>query len=95
LAVSSGRREARSWSEDILAERVEVSKNHIGYIEPGEREPSLEVAVRIARVLGLSLDQIFLDARRELEAEHAPAGCLSRRPKARTADRNLVGRGSS
>ena len=70
LAVSSARK-ARSWSQDILAERVEVSKNHIGYIERGEREPSLEVAVRIARVLGLSLDQIFLDARRELEAEKA------------------------
>jgi DNA-binding XRE family transcriptional regulator len=41
---------------------VDVSKNHIGYIERGERVPSLDVAVRLAKVLGLSLDSVFLEA---------------------------------
>jgi transcriptional regulator with XRE-family HTH domain len=60
-AVSLARR-ARGWSQDLLAERVDVSKNHIGYIERGERVPSLDVGVRIARALGLSLDEVFLEA---------------------------------
>ena len=60
-AISAARR-ARTWSQDVLAERLDVSKNHIGYIERGERAPSLDVAVRLAKVLGLSLDSVFLEA---------------------------------
>lgn len=69
-AVSAARR-ARNWSQDVLAERVDVSKNHVGYIERGERMPSLDVAVRLAKILGLSLDSVFFDA-----AAAAPARSL-------------------
>jgi transcriptional regulator with XRE-family HTH domain len=60
-AAISAARKRRNWSQEVLAERVDVSKNHIGYIERGERIPSLDVAVRIAKALGLSLDCVFLE----------------------------------
>lgn len=59
-AIASARHE-RGWSQDDLAERLQLSKNHIGFLERGDRLPSVGVLVRIARGLGLSLDEILLD----------------------------------
>lgn len=45
-----------------LSERVECSDGHIGQIERGKGIPSLDVVVKIANVLKVSLDQLMVDS---------------------------------
>jgi putative transcriptional regulator len=42
-----------------LADRVDVTRQTIIAIEQGRYSPSLEMAFRIARALGVPLDQVF------------------------------------
>ena len=42
-----------------LAKRVGVFQSEISEIETGERKPSVYLAKRIARALGVSLDELF------------------------------------
>jgi DNA-binding XRE family transcriptional regulator len=46
-------------SRQELAEQVGVHYQTIGYIERGEYSPSLVLALRIASVLGTSIEEIF------------------------------------
>jgi putative transcriptional regulator len=46
-------------SRQGLAEQVGVHYQTIGYIERGEYSPSLVLALRIATVLGASVEDIF------------------------------------
>jgi putative transcriptional regulator len=46
-------------SRQELAEAVGVHYQTIGYIERGEYSPSLVLALRIASVLGASVEEIF------------------------------------
>ena len=46
-------------SRQELAEQVGVHYQTIGYIERGEYSPSLVLALRIATVLGASVEEIF------------------------------------
>ncbi len=46
-------------SRQELAEQVDVHYQTIGYIERGEYLPSLVLALRIASVLGASVEEIF------------------------------------
>jgi len=46
-------------SRQELAEQVGVHYQTIGYIERGEYAPSLVLALRIASVLGASVEEIF------------------------------------
>lgn len=43
-----------------LARRVGVTRQTLNAIEGAKYSPSLEVAFRIARVFGLSLDDVFV-----------------------------------
>ncbi len=42
-----------------LAERIGVTRQTVIAIEQGRYSPSLEVAFKIARVLGVPLDRVF------------------------------------
>lgn len=42
-----------------LSERAHISKSYLQRIEAGEATPSLEVMVRIARALGVPLDDLY------------------------------------
>lgn len=42
-----------------LANLVGVTPKYIGFIENGERNPSLQVAQKIANALGYGIDDIF------------------------------------
>lgn len=44
-----------------LSERARVSKSYLQRIEAGEATPSLEVMVRIAKALGVPLDELYKD----------------------------------
>ncbi|PVX31524.1 transcriptional regulator [Sphingomonas pokkalii] len=46
-------------SRRALAEAVEVNPQTIGYLERGDYKPSLELAMRIARVFGVPVELIF------------------------------------
>ena len=46
-------------SQDSLARSVGISRNSIGSIERGEYIPLLTHALRIARVLGVNVEDIF------------------------------------
>jgi putative transcriptional regulator len=52
-------RTERGWTQAELAERLEVSRNSVNAIETGRYEPSLTLALRIARVFGKGVEEIF------------------------------------
>jgi len=54
-------RTERGWTQAELAERLKVSRNSVNAIETGRYEPSLTLALRIARVFGKSVEEIFFD----------------------------------
>lgn len=52
-------RNAAGLSRQELADQVDVHYQTIGYIERGEYSPSLVLALKIASVLGVSVEEIF------------------------------------
>ncbi len=52
----------RGWSQAFLAEKLEVSRQSVNAIETGRYDPSLPLAFRVARLFGLRIEDIFLDA---------------------------------
>ena len=55
-------RAERSWSQQDLAERLEVSRQSVNAIETGKYDPSLPLAFRIARLFEMPIEAIFDDA---------------------------------
>lgn len=53
-------RAEREWSQQDLAERLEVSRQSVNAIETGKYDPSLPLAFRIADVFGMTIEEIFL-----------------------------------
>ena len=53
-------RAERSWSQQDLAERLEVSRQSVNAIETGKYDPSLPLAFRIADLFDLAIEAIFL-----------------------------------
>ena len=49
----------RGWSQSDLGERLGVSRQSVIAIETGKYDPSLPLAFKIARLFGLSIEQIF------------------------------------
>jgi putative transcriptional regulator len=63
-------RAERDWSQTDLGDRVGVSRQAVTAIETGKFDPSLPLALKLARLFGHPVEQIFfLD-----EAELSPAG---------------------
>ncbi|MBL4537128.1 MAG: helix-turn-helix transcriptional regulator [Oceanicaulis sp.] len=52
-------RKKRSWSQGDLAKKVDTSAPIIGRYERGEMTPSIEVAAKLATVLGVSTDYLL------------------------------------
>ncbi|HJQ35627.1 MAG TPA: helix-turn-helix transcriptional regulator [Thermoanaerobaculia bacterium] len=52
-------RAEREWSQQDLAERLDVSRQTVNSIETGRYDPSLPLAFRIARVFGQPIESIF------------------------------------
>ncbi len=50
---------ANGLSQQDLADRVEVTRQTIGLIESGNYNPTLNLCVKIARALEMTLDQLF------------------------------------
>jgi putative transcriptional regulator len=54
-------RAERDWSQADLADRLAVSRQTINSIETGKYDPSLPLAIRIGRLFGHPVEEIFLD----------------------------------
>ncbi len=54
-------RAERGWSQQDLAERLEVSRQSVNAIETGRFDPSLPLAFRISDLFGLPIEQIFVN----------------------------------
>ena len=52
-------RAERGWSQQDLAERLEVSRQSVNAIETGRYDPSLPLAFRIADVFALAIEGVF------------------------------------
>ena len=53
-------RAERQWSQQELADRLEVSRQSVNAIETGRYDPSLPLAFRIADLFGLRIEEVFL-----------------------------------
>lgn len=53
-------RAEKGWSQQDLAQRLEVSRQSVNAIETGRYDPSLPLAFRIADLFGLPIEAIFL-----------------------------------
>ncbi|MGH3900624.1 MAG: helix-turn-helix transcriptional regulator [Pseudonocardiaceae bacterium] len=54
-------RAERDWTQALLAERLDVSRQTVNALETGRYDPSLPLAFRIARTFGKPIEQIFFD----------------------------------
>ena len=54
-----GLRAARNWSQGDLAEKLGVSRQTVNAIETEKYDPSLPLALKIARLFSLSVEEIF------------------------------------
>ena len=52
-------RAERNWSQLELAMRVGVSRQAINAVETGKFDPSLPLALRLARVFDTSVESVF------------------------------------
>lgn len=55
----------RGWSQQELAERLQVSRQSVNAIETGRYDPSLPLAFRIAELFGLAIEQCFTGPSKE------------------------------
>jgi transcriptional regulator with XRE-family HTH domain len=62
-------RERAEISQEELAFRAGLDRTYISGIERGRRNPSLKSMQRLAAVLNLSLDEVFILARKLAEKE--------------------------
>ncbi|HMS20509.1 MAG TPA: helix-turn-helix transcriptional regulator [Sphingorhabdus sp.] len=52
-------RTAKGWSQDYLSFRLGCSRQHVVNIEKGKHDPSLELAMQIARLFRRPVEAIF------------------------------------
>ena len=58
-------RAERAWSQQDLAERLEVSRQSVNAIETGRYDPSLPLAFRIADLFEMPIEAIFSNPSKE------------------------------
>ncbi|MEO1116007.1 MAG: helix-turn-helix transcriptional regulator [Pseudomonadota bacterium] len=54
-------RSERNWSQAVLGDHLDVSRQTINAIEAGRYDPSLPLAFKIARLFGQPIEDIFDD----------------------------------
>lgn len=58
-------RARHGWSQQDLAERLEVSRQSVNAIETGRYDPSLPLAFRIAELFALTIEDVFVSPSKE------------------------------
>ena len=46
-------------SQEKFAEAIGISRTHIGHIEQGRKNPSMDVLVKISKKLGIDVSELF------------------------------------
>lgn len=54
-------REAEGWSQGELARRLGVSRQTINAVETDKYDPSLPLALRMARLFAVAVPELFID----------------------------------
>ncbi len=54
-------REAKGWSQGELARRLGVSRQTINAVETDKYDPSLPLALRMAKLFGVAVPDLFID----------------------------------
>ena len=54
-------REGRGWSQGELARRLGVSRQTINAVETDKYDPSLPLALRMAKLFAVPVNQLFID----------------------------------
>ncbi len=52
-------RAERDWTQAQLAKELEVSRQTVNAIEKGKFDPSLPLAFKVARLFGMTIEEIF------------------------------------
>ncbi len=47
-------------TQEMLADRLEVSRQTIGSLESGRYNPSIQLAFKIARFFGVTIEEVFI-----------------------------------
>lgn len=55
----------RGWSQQDLAERLQVSRQSVNAIETGRYDPSLPLAFKIAALFALAIEDVFTSPTKE------------------------------
>ena len=58
-------RAERGWSQAVLGEHLNISRQSVNAIETGRYDPSLPLAFRIARLFEKPIEAIFNDSEEE------------------------------
>ena len=64
-------RSLRSWTQEQLAEKANISLSFLGHIERGTRKASLETLVALANVLDVSIDDLLTGSLKHKPRIHA------------------------
>ena len=54
-------RRERGWTLEALAERAEMTKSYLSKVERGHSTPSIAVAMKLAKALGVDVGELFGD----------------------------------
>ncbi len=46
-------------SQEQLAEKIHISRTHMGHIEQGRKSPSLKVMTKLAKILRVNMSDLF------------------------------------
>jgi len=52
-------RKQKGLTQEDLAAKIHVTPTYVGFIEQGQRNPSIKTADKIARALGVKLSELF------------------------------------
>ena len=77
-------RQARGFSQQQLAGMAGVSRQAVSAVESGLSDPSLRVALALARALGMTVEEVF--------GPGIPASAVTARPVAPIDDETRPGR---
>ena len=58
-------RAERAWSQQDLAQKLEVSRQSVNAIETGKYDPSLPLAFRIAELFARPIEEVFVSPSRQ------------------------------
>ncbi len=52
-------RKKKGWSQEEFAFECDINKNYLSDVERGRRNPTLKVLEKIAKGLGITLEELF------------------------------------